>query len=250
MSDESYDRLRTEVCRVNQEIVKAGLVVLTWGNASGVDPDRRVMAIKPSGVGYEALRPEDIVLVSLETGKVVEGELRPSSDTPTHLRLYRSFPSIGGVVHTHSLYASAWAQAGRALPCLGTTHADHFYGAVPVARRLTPREIEQDYEGNTGAAIVDVFREAGLDPLQMPAVLVPGHAPFVWGADPAGALEQAIALEASAKMAILTYRVNPAAQALGVALLDKHFLRKHGPGAYYGQGEAKDGGAGRNRTGE
>jgi L-ribulose-5-phosphate 4-epimerase len=231
----SFDDLRQDVCRVNREIVAAGLVVLTWGNASGVDADRKVMGIKPSGVDYDVLRPEDIVLLSVETGEVVEGDLRPSSDTPTHLHLYRSFPGIGGVVHTHSIYATAWAQAGRELPCFGTTHADHFYGAVPVARPLTQAEIDDDYELNTGVAIEEVFKQHGLDPLQMPGVLVPGHAPFVWGATPAKALEQAIALEASAKMAILTGRIDPEAAPLPRGLLDKHFLRKHGPGAYYGQ---------------
>jgi L-ribulose-5-phosphate 4-epimerase len=231
----SYQSLKEDVCRVNREIVAAGLVVLTWGNASGVDPDRRVLAIKPSGVDYDALRPEDIVLLSIETGEVVEGDLRPSSDAPTHLHLYRSFPSIGGVVHTHSIYATAWAQAGRALPCLGTTHADHFYGAVPVARQLTQAEIDTEYELNTGVAIVDRFREAGLEPLQMPGVLVPGHAPFVWGKTPAKALEQAVALEAVAKMATLSAHIDPGVAPLPQGLLDKHFLRKHGPGAYYGQ---------------
>ena len=164
-----------------------------------------------------------------------KGVLRPSSDTPTHLHLYRSFPGIGGVVHTHSIYATAWAQAGRDLPCLGTTHADHFYGAVPVAQPLTREEIDEDYELNTGVAIVDCFRASGLDPLQVPGVLVPGHAPFVWGASPTKALEQAIALEASAKMAILTGAISADPAPLPQSLLNKHFLRKHGPGAYYGQ---------------
>lgn len=230
-----HAELREEVCRVNREIVKAGLVVLTWGNASAADRRAGVMAIKPSGVDYERLRPEDIVVLSLDDGRVVGGALRPSSDTPTHLHLYRSFKGVGGIVHTHSLHATGWAQAGRPLPCFGTTHADHFFGGVPVARPLTPEEIAGEYEHHTGVAIVDTFRRDRIDPLQVPAVLVPGHAPFVWGRTAGAALENAIVLEAVARMALYTGLINRAAPALSQALLDRHFLRKHGPGAYYGQ---------------
>ena len=230
-----YRELREEVCRVNKELVRAGLVVLTWGNASAVDRKAGVMAIKPSGVGYGRLRPQDIVVLALDDGRVVAGTLRPSSDTPTHLQLLRSFPSIGGVVHTHSPYATSWAQAGVPLPCLGTTHADHFHGPVPVARKLTKAEVAGDYERNTGAAIVDTFRRKQLDPAHMPAVLVPGHAPFTWGATAQSALEHAIVLEATAHMALHTLLIRRASGALPAYLLDKHFLRKHGAHAYYGQ---------------
>jgi L-ribulose-5-phosphate 4-epimerase len=230
----SHD-LREEVCRINRELGRSGLVTLTWGNASGVDREAGVMAIKPSGVDYAVLTPEDIALVSLESGEVVAGLLRASSDTPTHLCLYRHFEGIGGIVHTHSTHATAWAQAGRELPCLGTTHADHFHGAVPVARPLTEDEVAGDYEWATGMSIVDRFREVGVDPLHLPAILLPGHAPFVWGEKPAKALENAIALEAAAEMAMLTLRIDAHAGPLPAMLQEKHFQRKHGPGAYYGQ---------------
>ena len=230
-----YAELRAEVCRVNQEIVRAGLVVLTWGNASAADRRAGVMAIKPSGVDYDRLRPADIVVLSLETGAVVDGTLRPSSDTPTHWHLYRAFAAAGGIVHTHSSYATAWAQAARPIPCFGTTHADHFHGEIPVARKLTRAEIAGDYELATGVAITDRFRAAKLDPAHVCAALVPGHAPFVWGRDAAAALENAIVLEEIAKTALQTQLIRPGAPPLPRALLDKHFLRKHGPGAYYGQ---------------
>ncbi|MDW8344506.1 MAG: L-ribulose-5-phosphate 4-epimerase AraD [Verrucomicrobiae bacterium] len=230
-----HRELREEVCRINREIVRAGLVVLTFGNASGVDRATGVMAIKPSGVDYGSLTPEDIVVVALEDGRVVAGTKRPSSDTPTHRHLYLHFSEIGGIVHTHSIHATAWAQAQRAIPCFGTTHADHVYGTVPVTRPLRAREIRDDYEWNTGAVIVERFRREKLDPLQVPAVLVAGHAPFVWGRTPAHALENAIALEAMAQMAMLTLQLRPRAKPIPQSLLDKHFLRKHGPQAYYGQ---------------
>ena len=230
-----YQALRDEVVRVNREIVRAGLVVLTWGNASAADRKAGVMAIKPSGVGYDALRPQDIVVLSLETGEVVDGALRPSSDTPTHLHLYREFACVGGVVHTHSTYATAWSQAGRPLPCFGTTHADHFHGEVPLARSLTRAEIRDAYEHHTGVAIVDTFRRRKLDPAHVPGVLVPGHAPFAWGKDGQAALENAIVLEQTARMALLTLQLRPGQRPLPRPLLDKHFLRKHGAGAYYGQ---------------
>lgn len=230
-----YRELREQVCRINKEIVRAGLVVLTFGNASGADRAAGVMAIKPSGVDYDVLTPEDIVVVALEDGRVVAGDKRPSSDTPTHRYLYLQFTDIGGIVHTHSVHATAWAQAQRPIPCLGTTHADHVYGPVPVTRPLRPKEIREEYEWNTGRVIVERFRRSKLDPMRIPAVLVAGHAPFVWGKTPAHAMENAIALEAMAKMATLTLQVQPRARPISRALLDKHFLRKHGPRAYYGQ---------------
>jgi L-ribulose-5-phosphate 4-epimerase len=230
-----YLELRKEVVRVNQEIVRAGLVVLTWGNASAADRKAGVMAIKPSGVDYARLRPEDIVVLALADGHVVAGKLRPSSDTPTHLFLYQQFPEIGGIVHTHSLHATAWAQAGRAIPCFGTTHADHFHGPVPLARKLTKAEVAGAYELNTGVAIVDTFRRGRLDPLRVPGVLMPGHAPFAWGRTAQAALENAIALEAVAGLALDTLALDTQAAPLPRPLLDKHFLRKHGTGAYYGQ---------------
>ena len=235
----SFDDLKRTVLEVNQALAKSGLVVLTWGNASGVDRhadgDRGVMAIKPSGVDYEKLQPDDIVIVSLATGKVIEGTKRPSSDTPTHLELYREFANIGGIVHTHSAHATAFAQAGCEIPCLGTTHADHFYGTVPCTRELTAEEIKGEYELNTGKVIVARFEKGGIDPNDVPAVLVASHAPFVWGSSPKKALENAIALESVALMLLGVYQLNPSIQSVPQVLLDKHFKRKHGPGAYYGQ---------------
>jgi L-ribulose-5-phosphate 4-epimerase len=227
--------LRAEVCRANVDLVRAGLVTLSFGNASGVDREAGVFVIKPSGVPYETLRPEDLVVVSLADGSVVEGSLRPSSDTPTHLRLYQRFASIGGVVHTHSPHATAWAQAGRGVPCLGTTHADHFRGTVPVTRALTEAEIDGDYEAETGAVIVETFSRLGIEPLHMPAVLVRSHGPFTWGRDAADAVVNAVALEAVAALAQRTFALQPDTPPVDEALLRRHFLRKHGPGAYYGQ---------------
>jgi L-ribulose-5-phosphate 4-epimerase len=230
-----YSELRKEVVRINQEIVRAGLVVLTWGNASAADRAAGVMAIKPSGVDYASLKPEDIVVLALDDGRVLAGRLRPSSDTPTHLHLYQQFAGVGGIVHTHSVRATAWAQAGRAIPCFGTTHADHFHGPVPLARKLTKAEVASGYELNTGVAIVDTFRRGKLDPLHVPGVLVPGHAPFAWGRTAQAALENAVALEAVAGLALDTLALQPKGAPLPQHLLDKHFLRKHGTGAYYGQ---------------
>jgi len=224
-----YAALKERVCRINKEIVRAGLVQLTFGNASGAEAG--AMAIKPSGVDYDALTPDDIVVLDIANGKILEGTKRPSSDTPTHLHLYREFKPIGGVVHTHSIHATSWAQAGRAIPCLGTTHADHFYGAVPVTRPLTRKEIAAHYELNTGKVIVATCRQ----PEQIPAVLVAGHAPFAWGTTPEKALENAIALEVVAQMARQSRQLNPRVKPISQALLDKHFLRKHGAAAYYGQ---------------
>jgi L-ribulose-5-phosphate 4-epimerase len=231
----TFQRLREEVWRANMGLVDAELVVLTWGNASGADREAGVMAIKPSGVAYERLQPEDIVIVSLETGDVVEGDLRPSSDSPTHLLLYQGFEAIGGVVHTHSAYATSWAQAAREIPCLGTTHADHFYGPVPLTRELTAEEIAEDYEHNSGKVILESFSEGGLSAEEFPAALLPGHGPFTWGADADEALHNAIVLEEVARLAFQTVVLNPEVGELRRELLDKHFLRKHGADAYYGQ---------------
>jgi L-ribulose-5-phosphate 4-epimerase len=227
-----YDDLKQQVYEANLALQRHGLVVLTWGNVSGIDRADGVIAIKPSGISYEDLTPEGIVLVDLQ-GRVIEGELRPSSDTPTHLQLYRSFADLGGVCHTHSLYATMWAQAQQPIPCFGTTHADNFYGSVPVTEALTRAEIEGPYEQNTGRLIVRRFH--GLDPLQMPAVLVANHGPFTWGASPEAAVENAVVLEQVARMAWGTLAVNARQEAISQALLDKHYLRKHGKNAYYGQ---------------
>jgi L-ribulose-5-phosphate 4-epimerase len=237
----AYDQLKQTVYEVNMALQKSGLVVLTWGNASGVARDmntiggKGVMAIKPSGVAYDKMTPDDIVVLSLATGQVIEGLCRPSSDTPTHLYLYQQFPTLGGVVHTHSLYATIFAQAQREIPCLGTTHADHFYGTVPCTRPLTAREINTDYELNTGKVIAERFGKGKLDPDAMPGVLVASHAPFVWGHTPRKALENAIALEAIARMQLGVYQLNPQIESVPQVLLDKHYKRKHGPKAYYGQ---------------
>jgi L-ribulose-5-phosphate 4-epimerase len=207
-------------------------VLFTFGNASGIDRAAGLVAIKPSGVPYDQLKPSDIVVVDLD-GKPVRGDLRPSSDLPTHLALYRAFEGIGGVVHTHSRWATVWAQAGREIPCFGTTHADYFDGAVPVTDPLPAEEINGDYESNTGLAIVRRFQT--LDPLARPAVLVAGHGPFAWGRSASEAVHHAVILEELAHMALETVALNPNAQPISQALLDRHFLRKHGPGAYYGQ---------------
>jgi L-ribulose-5-phosphate 4-epimerase len=230
----AHAELRESVLAANRDIVRAGLVTLSFGNASGVDRRAGVVAIKPSGVPYERLRAADIVLVELESGRVADGSLRPSSDTPTHLALYRSFNSVGGVVHTHSPFATAWAQARRELPCLGTTHADHFLGPVPVSRMLTSEEMT-DYELATGLVIVETLMEAGRDPASTQAVLVASHGPFVWGDDVPHAVENAIALETVAALAFRTLLLDAGAGAIPAILLEKHFRRKHGPSAYYGQ---------------
>jgi L-ribulose-5-phosphate 4-epimerase len=227
------EQLKRRVCRANLDLVKEGLVIHTWGNASGIDRRRGLVVIKPSGVPYEGMRPFHQVVLSLETGKVIEGRLKPSSDAPTHLVLYRAFPHVGGVVHTHSLYATAWAQARRSLPAYGTTQADYWYGAVPCTRMLTPREIQSDYEANTGHVIVETFRE--LDPRQRPGVLVASHGPFTWGRDVHEAVRNAAILEVIARLNSETLRLNPNLKPMPSNLLDRHFLRKHGPSAYYGQ---------------
>ena len=231
----AHDELREGVLAANLRIVEAGLVVLTFGNASAVDREAGVMAIKPSGVPYDELDPGSIVLVDLESGEVREGGGRPSSDTPTHLVLYRAFEPVGGIVHTHSPFATAWAQACREVPCLGTTHADHFRGAVPVTRRLTREEIEGDYERCTGEVIVETVAGLGGDPLERPAALVASHGPFAWGADVEEAVENAVALEVVAESSFRSELLRPGVEPIEPELLDRHFLRKHGPGAYYGQ---------------
>lgn len=226
--------LREQVCAANRALEPSGLVRLTWGNVSGIDRESGLWAIKPSGVDYSVLQPSDIVVLDLE-GEVVEGKLRPSSDTKTHLVLYREFPNIGGITHTHSLHATMFSQAGRELPCYGTTHADHFHGTVPIVRALTPDEVVQDYEYFTGVAIVERLRELKLDPLEMPAVLQLHHAPFTFGKNAMDSLNNSIALEMCAQMALGSLALNPAMQAIPAHILEKHHLRKHGPGAYYGQ---------------
>lgn len=231
----SLGDLRDQVCAANTALANSGLVTLSFGNVSGIDRTTGIMIIKPSGVPYESLRPDDLVGVDLASGATIEGSARPSSDTPTHLALYRRYAEIGGVVHTHSTHASAWAQAGRPIPCLGTTHADHFHGPVPVTRTLRPAELGASYEADTGAVIIETLEGLVLGPLEMPAILVRSHGPFTWGADAADALANAIALEAVAAMAWLTLELDPETPPIDDALLDRHFGRKHGPGAYYGQ---------------
>lgn len=227
------EQLKKAVCQANLDLVGEGLVIQTFGNVSGIDRERGLVVIKPSGVAYDRMKPEHMVVVSLQTAEVVEGKLRPSSDTPTHLVLYRAFKDIGGIVHTHSLHATAWAQARREIPPLGTTHADFGYGPVPCTRLMTAKEIKSDYEVNTGHVIVERF--AGLDPLDRPAVLVARHGPFAWGRTPNEAVHHAVVLEFLARLAGETLRINPKIPTMQRVLLDKHFLRKHGPAAYYGQ---------------
>src|SRR3954453_8673576 len=226
------EKVRKEVLEANLELVRRGLVVYTFGNASGIDRESGLVAIKPSGVPYEELKPEHMVVSDLE-GKIVEGNLRPSSDLPTHLELYRKFPNIGGVAHTHSEYATAWAQAEQPIPCFGTTHADYFHGAVPVTKEMTREEIASDYEKHTGDAIVRAFQ--GIDYESIPAVLVANHVSFAWGPDAETAAHNAVVLEAVARMAYFTVAINKDATAIGRDLHDKHHLRKHGSAAYYGQ---------------
>jgi L-ribulose-5-phosphate 4-epimerase len=231
--------LKKEVLEANLQLPASGLVSLTWGNVSGYDPASGLMAIKPSGVDYAALRLEDIVVLEVATGRQVEGLLRPSSDTPTHLVLYRAFAGITGICHTHSPSATMWSQAGCGLPCYGTTHADHFHGTIPLCRALTPAETDAAYEENTGHAIVETFRHSQIDPLHIPGVLQLHHAPFTWGISPLDALNNSIALEMCARMALGSLQLNPALQPIPAHILNKHHGRKHGPGAYYGQTTAR-----------
>lgn len=227
-------KLKHAVYEANMELPHRGLVTYTWGNVSGIDRERGLVVIKPSGVSYDELTPDDLVVLDLD-GKVVDGKLNPSSDTKTHLELYKAFPEIGGIVHTHSPYAVGWAQAGRDIPAYGTTHADYFYGPVPCCRSLTEQEVEEDYERNTGLVIVETSRQRELDPVHVPGAICRNHGPFTWGKDAAQAVYHAVVLEEVAKMAVYTTQIAPDAQPAPQYVLDKHFLRKHGPNAYYGQ---------------
>ena len=224
--------LREEVLEANLALPKHGLVTFTWGNVSGIDRERGLMVIKPSGVSYEAMKLADMVVVDME-GTVQEGDLRPSSDTPTHLALYRHYAKLGGIVHTHSTHATGWAQAGRPIPAFGTTHADYFYGDIPCSRPLSEKEVSEAYELNTGAVIIETLGER--NPLEMPGILVSEHAPFAWGKTPDDAVHNAVVLEEVARMALFTVMLNPAQSPIAKYLLDKHYLRKHGSNAYYGQ---------------
>ena len=226
--------LKEQVYLANMELPKRKLVTYTWGNVSGIDREKGLFVIKPSGVDYDVLKPSDMVVMDLQ-GNKVEGDLNPSSDTKTHLVLYNAFPSIGGIVHTHSPYAVAWAQAGEDLPCYGTTHADYFYGSIPCARHLTQEELDEDYERNTGMTIVETFKERGIDPKAVPAVLCYSHGPFTWGKDADQAVYHSVVLEECAKMGIYTRILNPNAAPAPQRMQDKHYMRKHGPNAYYGQ---------------
>lgn len=224
--------LKRDVWKANLDLVKHGLVLFTWGNVSGIDRKKGLVVIKPSGVSYDDMKPDDMVVVDME-GNVVEGSYKPSSDTATHLVLYRSFPDIGGIVHTHSEWATIWAQSGKPVPALGTTHADYFYGNIPCTRKLTKSEIASSYEQETGNVIVETFK--GFDPNSVPGVLVNNHGPFAWGKDAHDAVHNAVVMEAVAKMAYYTLNINPVPP-IDQELLDKHYLRKHGKNAYYGQG--------------
>ncbi len=227
-----YEKLKESVCKANIELQTQKLVIFTWGNVSGIDREAGVVAIKPSGVSYDELTPDDIVLLNLD-GKIMEGDLNPSSDTPTHLELYRNFKALGGICHTHSSNATMWAQACRGIPCFGTTHADHFNGEVPVTDLMTAEEIQDDYELNTGKVIVRRFD--GINPMEMPAVLVANHGPFTWGATPKKSVENAAVLEQVAVMAFGTITINQNIKEISKVLLDKHYFRKHGKNSYYGQ---------------
>ena len=230
------EELKQKVYEANMDLPRYGLVTFTWGNVSAIDRESGLFVIKPSGVDYDKLKPEDMVVMNLN-GEKVEGRYNPSSDTATHLELYKAFPEIGGVVHTHSTYATSWAQAGRAIPCYGTTHADYIYGEVPCARCLTKEEIDEAYEENTGHLIVDTFKESGRDVMAVPAILCKCHGPFAWGTDAKNAVHNAVVLEKVAEMAYRTELINPKAASAPQELQDKHYYRKHGANAYYGQKE-------------
>jgi L-ribulose-5-phosphate 4-epimerase len=228
------EKLKEEVYKANIELPAKGLVLFTWGNVSAIDREKNLVVIKPSGVEYDKLKPEDMVVVNLD-GKVVEGNLNPSSDTPTHIELYKKFPETGGIVHTHSTNATIWAQSGRDIPAYGTTHGDYFYGAIPCTRKMTPEEIAGEYEKETGTIIIETFEKRNINPKFVPAVIVHSHGPFTWGKDAAEAVHNSIVLEELAKMAMFTEQVNKDVKPMQQELLDKHFLRKHGENAYYGQ---------------
>ena len=227
------EELKELVCKANLELPKYGLVTFTWGNVSGVDREKGLMVIKPSGVEYDTMTAEDMVVVSLATGEKVEGKWKPSSDTDTHVALYNAFPNIGGIVHTHSRWATSWAQAGRGIPAYGTTHGDYFYGEIPCTRKMTPEEIAGRYEHETGNVIIETFEDKSAD--DIPAVLVHSHGPFTWGTDPHNAVHNAVVLEELAFMAFHTEAIKPGKETMQSELLDKHYLRKHGKNAYYGQ---------------
>ena len=228
------EELKEQVCAANLELVARGVVIYTWGNVSGIDRDKGLIVIKPSGVDYSGMKPDDMVVVDLESGKTVEGAYKPSSDTPTHLELYRAFPTIGGITHTHSINAVAFAQAGLDIPALGTTHADYFYGSVPCTRELTEDEVKDAYEVNTGKVIVECITQRKIDPKAIPGVIVKNHGPFVWGTSADNSVYNAVVLEKVAEMNIKTLFLNPQAS-MQQYILDKHYLRKHGKNAYYGQ---------------
>ena len=226
------EQLKEKVLKANLDLPKYGLVTFTWGNVSEIDRESGLIVIKPSGVEYDEMKAEHMVVVDLE-GNVVEGNLRPSSDTPTHIELYKAFPEIGGVIHTHSTWATSWAQSGRSIPAYGTTHADYFYGPIPTTRQLTEAEVEEAYEKNTGTVIIEAFE--GKDLKAVPGVVVRGHGPFAWGKDAKEAVHNAVVMERAAEMALKTELLNPEAKPIEQYLLDKHYMRKHGPNAYYGQ---------------
>lgn len=228
------EQMKKDVCAANLELAARGVVIYTWGNVSGIDREKGLAVIKPSGVAYDGMKPEDMVVVDLMTGETVEGKWNPSSDTKTHLELYRRYPAIGGITHTHSVNAVAFAQAGMDIPALGTTHADYFYGAVPCTRALTQAEVEADYEGNTGVVIAETLDSRGIEPLSVPGIVVKNHGPFTWGKNPAQSVYHAVVLDTVAEMTLKTLRLNPEAE-MPQYILDKHYLRKHGPNAYYGQ---------------
>lgn len=228
------EKLKEEVYKANMELPAKRLVLFTWGNVSAIDREKGLVVIKPSGVDYDKMKAEDMVVVDLD-GKVVEGELNPSSDTPTHVELYKKFPNIGGIVHTHSTNATIWAQSGRDIPAYGTTHADYFYGPIPCTRKMTPEEIKGEYEKETGTVIIETFEKRNIDPKFVPAVVVHSHGPFTWGKNAAEAVYNSVVLEELSKMAIYTEQINKDIKPMQQELLDKHFLRKHGENAYYGQ---------------
>ena len=226
------EALKEKVCKANLDLVKHGLVIFTWGNVSAIDREKGLVVIKPSGVDYDDMKPSDMVVVDLD-GKIVEGDLRPSSDTATHLEIYKAFPEVGGIVHTHSTYATAWAQAGKDIPNIGTTHADYFHRAIPCTASMVEEQMEE-YEKHTGTVIVNRFLEAGMNPMHTPGVLVKNHGPFAWGKDGDEAVHNAVVMEQVAKMAFVAYQVNPALE-MNDLLVEKHYSRKHGANAYYGQ---------------
>ena len=228
------EELKEQVCEANLELNRRGIVIYTFGNVSGIDRKAGLVVIKPSGIAYDIMKPEDMVVVDLKTGDTVEGKWKPSSDTKTHLEIYRAFREVGGIAHTHSINAVAFAQAGMDIPALGTTHADYFYGAIPCTRELAKEEVEEAYELNTGKVIVNCIKERGIDPIAVPGIVVKNHGPFSWGKDTAAAVYHAVVMEAVAEMALKTLLMNPQAS-MQQYVLDKHYMRKHGPGAYYGQ---------------